>query len=157
IAEHYKDNPSVIGYQLDNETSSGGAANPDVQVAFVKYLQRKFTTVDELNRIWGLNYWGQRLNDWTEIPPQDGIINPGWKLEWERFSESLTTDFLAWQASIINEYKRPEQFVTHDFSMPPRSEVNEVEISRSLDIVASNPYYDTQDLYDGAQSSLMGD
>jgi len=95
----------------------------------VKYLQRKFKTVDQLNKIWGLNYWGQRLNDWTEIPPEDGIINPGWKLEWERYSESLATDFLAWQASIINEYKRPEQFLTHDFSMPPRAEVNELDIS----------------------------
>jgi len=63
ILEHYKDNPAVIGYQIDNETSSGGAANPDVQAGFVNYLQKKFKTVDELNRVWGLNYWGQRLND----------------------------------------------------------------------------------------------
>ena len=157
IAEHYKNNPAVIGYQIDNETSAGDAANQDVQVGFVKYLQRKFTSVDELNKVWGLNYWGQRLNDWSEVPPEDGILNPGWKLEWERYQEWLTTDFLAWQASIINEYKRPEQFVTQDFSMPPRAEVDELEVSRSLDIVASNPYYDTQDRYDGALSSLMGD
>jgi beta-galactosidase len=31
ILEHYKENPSIIGYQVDNETSSAGAANPDVQ------------------------------------------------------------------------------------------------------------------------------
>src|ERR1700687_4165144 len=24
--------------------------------------------------------------------------NPGWKLEWERYSQWLTTDFLAWQS-----------------------------------------------------------
>jgi len=157
IAEHYKNNPAVIGYQIDNETSTGGAANHDVQVGFVQYLQHKFKTVDELNKDWGLNYWGQRLNDWTEIPPQDGIINPGWKLEWQRYSQWITTDFLAWQASIVNEYKRPDQFITHDLSMPPRQEVNEYDISHSLDIVAANPYYDTQDQFDGAQSSLMGD
>jgi beta-galactosidase len=157
IAEHYKNNPAVIGYQIDNETSTGGAANPDVQAGFVRYLQHKFKTVDELNKNWGLNYWGQRLNDWTEIPPQDGIINPGWKLEWQRYSQSITVDFLAWQASVVNEYKRPDQFITHDLSMPPRQEVNEYGVSHFLDIVAANPYYDTQDQYDGAQSSLMGD
>ncbi len=96
LLEHYKDNPAVIGWQIDNETSAGGAANPDVQAGFVQYLQSKFQTVDELNKIWGLNYWGQRLNDWTEIPPQAGIINPGWKLEWERYQQWMTTDFLAW-------------------------------------------------------------
>src|SRR5277367_4838909 len=66
ILEHYKNNPAVIGYQIDNETSSGGAANPDVQAGFGAYLKKKFKTVGELNNAWGLNYWGQRLNSWDE-------------------------------------------------------------------------------------------
>ena len=156
IAEHYKDNPAIIGYQVDNETSSD-AANHDVQVGFVEYLKKKFKTVDALNQNWGLNYWGQRLYDWTEVPPRDGIINPGWKLEWERYSQWITTDFLAWQASIVNEYKRPDQFVTHDLAGPPRGEVNEHDIGRALDIVAVNPYHDTQDEFDGMGSSMPGD
>ena len=157
LLEHYKDNPTVIGWQIDNETSSGAAANPDVQVGFVKYLQNKFQTVDELNKIWGLNYWGQRLNDWTEIPPQAGIINPGWKLEWERYQQWMTTDFLAWQSRIVNEYKRPDQFITHDLAGPPRPEVNEHDIARSMDIMAANPYHGTQDRFDGLDSSSAGD
>jgi beta-galactosidase len=157
IVERYKDNPAVIGFQIDNETPGGSAANHDVQVGFVNYLRHKFKTVDELNKNWGLNYWGQRLNDWTEIPPREGIINPGWKLEWERYSQSLTTDFLAWQAAIVNQYKRPDQFVTHDLAGPPRPEVNELDISKSLDIAAVNPYHGTQDQFDGIGSSLPGD
>ncbi len=157
ICRHYKDDPAVIGYQVDNETSSAGAANPDVQVGFVNYLRAKFKTVEKLDEIWGLNYWGQRLYDWTEVPPRDGMINPGWKLEWERYQQSLTTDFLSWQAAIVNEYKRPGQFVTHDLAGPPRPDVNEQDISRSLDILAANPYHDTQDRYDGESPSMAGD
>jgi beta-galactosidase len=157
ILEHYKNNPAIIGYQIDNETSSGGAANHDVQAGFQEYLKSKFKNVDELNKVWGLNYWGQRLNDWSELPPRDGIINPGWKLEWERYSQWLTTDFLAWQSGIVNEYKRPEQFVMHDFAGPPRPEVNESEVVRTLDIAAANPYHGTQDQFDGEASSYVGD
>jgi beta-galactosidase len=157
ILEHYKNNPAIIGFQIDNETSSAFAANRDVQVGFQEYLKSKFKTVDELNKIWGLNYWGQRLNDWTELPPRDGIINPGWKLEWERYSQWLTTDFLAWQASIVNEYKRPNQFVMHDFAGPPNPVVNEEDVARSLDIAAANPYHGTQDQFDGETSSMVGD
>jgi beta-galactosidase len=157
IIERYKDNPAIIGYQVDNETSSAGAANHDVQAGFVEYLKNKFKTVDELNKDWGLNYWGQRLNDWTEVPPREGIINPGWKLEWERYSQWITTDFLAWQASLVNRYKRPDQFVTHDLAGPPRAEVSEYDIGRTLDIVAVNPYHGTQDDFDGIGSSLPGD
>ena len=157
ILEHYKNNPAIIGYQIDNETSSSYAANHDVQVGFENYLKAKFKTVDELNKVWGLNYWGQRLNDWSELPSRDGIINPGWKLEWERYSQWLTTDFLAWQAAIVNEYKRPDQFVMHDFAGPPRPEVNERDVVRSLDIAAANPYHGTQDKFDGEASSMVGD
>jgi beta-galactosidase len=157
ILEHYKDNPAVIGYQIDNETSSGGAANPDVQAGFKEYLKAKFKTTDELNKVWGLNYWGQRLNNWEELPPRDGILNPGWKLEWERYSQWETTDFLAWQAKIVNEYKRPDQFVTHDYAGPPRPEVSELDVAKNLDIVASNPYHGAQDDFDGEASSYVGD
>jgi len=158
LAEHYKDNRTVIGWQIDNETPPGGAANKDVQDGFVEYLQHKFKTVDELNKVWGLNYWGQRLNDWTEIPPESGILNPGWKLEWQRYAQWITTDFLAWQASIVNQYKRPDQFVAQDFAGPPRPEVDEYDISKSLDIVAVNPYHHApQDEYDGEDSSYQGD
>jgi beta-galactosidase len=157
ILEHYKDNPAIIGYQVDNETSSAGAANADVQAGFQEYLKRKFKTVDELNEVWGLNYWGQRLNDWSELPSREGIINPGWKLEWERYSRWETTDFLGWQAKIVNEYKRPEQFVTHDFAGPPQPNVDELDISQNLDIAAANPYHGTQDDFDGNSSSFVGD
>ena len=157
LMEHYKDNPAVIGYQVDNETSAAGAANPDVQAGFKEYLKKKFGTVEEMDKAWGLNYWGQRIYNWDELPSREGILNPGWKLDWERYSQWETTDFLTWQAKLVNEYKRPDQFVTHDFAAPPRPEVNETEVSRGLDIVASNPYHGTQDNFDGEYSSFVGD
>ena len=157
LLEHYKDNPAVIGWQIDNETSAGAAANHDVQTGFVEYLQKKFKSVDELNKDWLLNYWGQRLNDWTEIPPEAGIINPGWKLEWQRYQQWMTTDFLSWQADIVNQYKRPDQFITHDLAGPPNAKVNEHNIAQPMDIMAVNPYHGTQDQFDGLSSTMAGD
>jgi beta-galactosidase len=157
ICEHYKDNPAVIGYQLDNETGPYGTAGPAVQANFVKYLQEKFGTVERLNKVWGLVYWGQNLNDWTELPPRDGILNPGWKLEFERYQQSLVTDFLGFQANIVNQYKRPDQFVTQDFAGATRPDVNEHAVAKHLDIAAVNPYHPTQDNYDGVSSSYAGD
>ena len=121
LLEHYKDNPAVIGWQIDNETSSGAAANPDVQAGFVAYLQNKFKTVDELNKDLGLELLGpaaERLD--RDSSASAAFINPGWKLEWERYQQWMTTDFLAWQARIVNQYKRPDQFITHDLAGPPR-------------------------------------
>jgi beta-galactosidase len=157
IAEHYRDNRAVIGYQIDNETTSYGTAGASVQAGFVRYLREKFSTVERLNKIWGLVYWGQSLHDWSELPPRNGILNPGWKLEWDRYQDSLATSFLAWQASLVAEYLRPDQFITQDFGGATRSDVDEHAISKNLDIAAINPYYPAQDLYDGEGSSYGGD
>ena len=157
IAEHYRDNTAIIGYQIDNETTSYDTSGPDVQAGFVRYLQEKFGTVDRLNKIWGLVYWGQSLHDWSEVPPRTGILNPGWKLEWDRYQDAIATRYLAWQAALVREYLRPDQFIMQDFGGATRSDVNEEAIAKSLDIVGINPYHPTQDLYDGEGSSYGGD
>jgi beta-galactosidase len=160
ILNHYKNHPAVIGYQIDNETTSYGTAGPNVYVGFVEYLKKKFGTADTLNKIWGLNYWGQRINDWDELPPRDGIRNPGYKLEWERYQHKIATDFLAWQARIVNEYKRPDQFVCHNFVGGVRTDINEYDIARHLDIAGVNPYFPWSggsDSLDGQEWALSGD
>ena len=160
ILGHYKNNPAIIGYQIDNETSSYGTAGPNVQVAFTEYLKKKFGTASELNRVWGLNYWGQRLNDWTELPPRSGILNPGYKLEWERYQHKITTDYLAWQARLVGEYKRPEQFVCHNFVGGVRTDVDQYDVAQHLDIAGINPYAPWAvgpEAIDGQEWALSGD
>jgi len=109
IAERYGKHPGVIGWQIDNETGAYGTAGPNVQAGFKEWLKRKFGTVEAMNAAWGLVYWGQLVGSWDELPPRDGIINPGWKLEWERYQRSLATHFLAWQAGLVREYAKTRQ------------------------------------------------
>jgi beta-galactosidase len=157
ILNHFKDHPAVIGYQIDNETSNYGAAGPVVQANFARYLKRKFGSVEQLNKAWGFVYWGQLVNDWDELPARDGILNPGYKLEWERFQQARVTEFLAWQAALVNEYKRPGQFITQDFSGGLHTDIDQWAIARCLDIVATNPYYPVQDELDFAAATLTDD
>ena len=158
MLEHYKAHPAIIGYQIDNETTAYGTAGPNVQAAFVEHLRDKFKTVDALNQAWGFVYWGQLLNDFQELPPRGGALNPGYKLEWERFQHQIATDYLAWQARIVREYKRPDQFITHNFVSGVRTDVNQFQIAQQLDVAGINPYYwDTQDRLDGQYIALSGD
>ncbi len=157
MAEHYKDNPNVIGWQIDNETSSYGAANHDVFTGFVNHLKRKFGTTDALNAAWGLNYWGQNVNGWENMPERDSTISTGYKLEWTRWEQMRVTDFLSWQASLVREYRGPGQFVTQDFGGAMRRDVNEHEVGKSLDVAANNPYHGTQDHFDGQSQAEQGD
>jgi beta-galactosidase len=157
MVEHYKDNPTVIGWQIDNETSAYGASNHDVFVGFVNHLREKFGTTDNLNKAWFLNYWGEDVNAWEDLPTRDSAQSTGYKLEWSRWEQMRVTDFLAWQAALVREYRRPDQFVTTDFGGALRHDVNEEAIASFLDIPAINVYHGTQDHFDGAQQSLNED
>ena len=157
IVAHYKDNPAVIGWQIDNETSSYEAANHDVFVGFQHYLEKKFHTPEELSKAWFLNYWGENIHTWEDLPTRDGTISTSYKLEWTRWSQMRVTDFLHWQAALVRECAGPRQFVTTDFGGMTRHDVNEEEVAKSLDIVADNIYHGTQDHYDGATQAFQGD
>ena len=63
----YAKHPAVIGYQVDNETTSYGVNNYDFQVSFVNYIKNRFKTTENLKKIWGLNYWGMTISNWKNI------------------------------------------------------------------------------------------
>jgi beta-galactosidase len=156
LVSRFKDHPAIIGYQLDNETHSSGTADTPVQAMFRDRVKKIFGSPAALNKAWGLNYWGQNIADFDELPPRDGILNPGYKLEWERFQQQIITDFLAWQAGIVHELKRPDQFITTDFAGFPE-DANIYEIAKSLDIPAVNIYDAFQDEMDGRYFAFCGD
>jgi beta-galactosidase len=149
LMEHYAKHPAIIGYQVDNETTTYGAANYDFFRGFVDYMKEKYKTVDTLNKLWGLNYWGMTLNDWDEFPTRKSATNPSYKLEWDRYGQKVVADFLTWQANIVAEYKRPDQFITHDF-MPWLTSVDQYAATRKLDMPALN-------IYHGSQNDVTGE
>jgi len=157
MVAHYRDNPTVIGWQIDNETGSYGAYNPDVFAGFVDHLKQKFVSTDAMNKAWFLNYWGQDVNGWENMPTPDHATNPSFKLEWSRWEQMRVTDFLSWQAALVRQYRGPNQFVTHDYGGMMHNDRNENQIAASLDIVANNIYHRTQDHMDGAWQAEQSD
>ncbi|KQV90228.1 beta-galactosidase [Massilia sp. Root351] len=158
IAARYKDNPYVIGWQVDNETGTYGAANDDVFIRFQHYLEKKFGTPENLSKAWFLNYWGQNLHSWVDLPRPDGAQSTGYKLEWSRWGQMRVTDFLSWQAQLIRESASPRQFVTHDFAGSMHADVNEVAVTRALDMPSVNVYHWGQrEYYSGAGQTLDAD
>jgi beta-galactosidase len=157
LVAHYKDNPTVIGWQIDNETSSYEAANSDVFIGFQHYLEKKFHTPEELSEAWFLNYWGENIHTWEDLPVRDGAQSTGYKLEWSRWSQMRVTDFLHWQSELVRECAGSRQFVTTDYGGMMKREVNEEAIAQSLDIPADNIYHGSQDHFDGAAQSIQAD
>lgn len=149
MMEHYAQHPAIIGYQVDNEVEAQKIDNKDFFEGYKDYIKSEFNDdLKELNRRWGLNYWGMNINKWEEFYDRKGVTNPSYKIYWERWNRKVTADFLNWQVDIVNEYKRHDQFVMHCF-MPSFHNIDQVEAFRQMEYPAINVYYTMQDSQDG--------
>lgn len=155
----------VIGFQLDNETKYYGTAGKNVQEQFVKYIREKFhDDLDALNYEFGLDYWSNRINAWEDFPDVRGTINGSLGAEFEKFQRTLVDKFLGWQADIVNEYRREDQFVTHNLDFEGRGYsygiqpyVNHLHASQCLTIAGTDIYHPTQDDLTGVEIAFGGD
>ncbi|NUQ30731.1 MAG: cellulase family glycosylhydrolase, partial [Acidobacteriaceae bacterium] len=164
LVDHVKDNPAVIGYQVDNETKAYGNTGANVQAAFVKEMQRKFPSLDGLNHAFGLDYWSNRINRWEDFPSVDASINASLSNAFSEFQRGLVTEYLAWQAGLVRAHYRPGQFITQNFDLSwqgysygVQPEVNHWEAAKALDVAGIDIYYPSQDKLTGAGIAFGGD
>lgn len=154
----------VIGFQLDNETKPYDTCGERVQGMFKQWLMEKFGTVENLNRAFGLAYWSNSLGCWDDLPDVRGTINNSLAAEFEAFQRSLVTDFLKWQRAIVDEYRRPDQFVTHnfdyewrDYSYALQPDADQFEMAKCVTVAGCDIYHPTGSHETGAEISFCGD
>ncbi len=155
----------VIGFLVDNETKYYGTAGKNVQLAFVKYLREKFhDDLDAMNHEFGLDYWSNRIDAWEDFPDVRGTINGSLGAEFEKFQRILVDKFLSWQAGIVSEYKREDQFITNNldfewrgYSYGVQPDVNHLHASQALTVAATDIYHPSQDDLTGMEIAFGGD
>lgn len=156
--------PAVIGYQIDNETKHYGTSSENVQKAFVQYLKSKFNNdLDQMNKVFGLDYWSNRIGSWEDFPSTQGTINGSIGGEFSKFQRKLVTDFLTWQSDLVRVYKHENQFITHNFDFEWRGysygvqpDVNHFDVARVLDVVGVDIYHPSQDFLSGEEIAFCG-
>jgi beta-galactosidase len=164
LVRHVKDHPSVIGYQLDNETKSYHTSGPNVQAAFVAQLKQQWPDLNAFNKEFGLDYWSNRVNDWRDFPDVNGTINASLASAFAEFQRGLVTDYLGWQSNLVRANARPDQFVTQNFDLDWRgysygvqSQVNHFAAATALDVAGIDIYHPTQDHLTGTEIAFGGD
>jgi beta-galactosidase len=152
MAEHYRNNPNVIGWQIDNEFNN---ENPECysdscRVAFRGWVKQKYENLNALNQRWGTVFWSQLYSDWNQVDlpfPTTSLHNPSLMLDFKRFISDSVTSYMEDQVNIIRRY-RPNDFITQNGAF---KNINLYKHDRNLDLqslaiyplFSDNPQYGT--------------
>ncbi len=142
LASHFRDNPHVIGYQIDNEfgAEQSHCYCETCTVLFRKALERKFGAIEELNRRWGMAFWSHTYGSFGEVVVPKSGYNPSSLLELCRFTSDSLVAYAKLQADCIRGIS-PEKIITHNVCSSGfiyRLDLN--DLARCLDVVSLDNY-----------------
>ncbi len=165
MLKRVKDKRAVIGYQAGSGLEYSNNYGEFAQKGFAQYLKDKFETTGKLNAALGLNCGSGRVNSWDDIGAADLCADMGINCEYLKYLRAEAADYLEWEAEIINEYKRPDQFVTHGFCFEQDSSgtvginagVDPAGASKCLDTAGAAVFHPSQDRLTGAETAFAGD
>ena len=128
IADHFKDNPYVVAWQIENEPGASRFWDcfcDECQNAFRQYLHRKYGSIEELNKAWRAQFWSGEYSDWDEIE-LSGLLDGTQScktLETRRFRSKVQADFVLSEAAIIRERMPNTPIGTNNYTNADRYEV----------------------------------
>jgi beta-galactosidase len=142
LAEHYKNHPGVIGWQIDNELGDPYCYDAVCQAAFQKWCRAKYPTLEALNQAWGTIFWGHTYLAWSEIPlpwnTHYNLHNPSLALDYHRFFSDGSRDYLKLQADILRA-ATPDKPITHN-EMGMFDRVDYSQMNTAIDFVSFDNY-----------------
>ncbi|NDW10176.1 beta-galactosidase [Dysgonomonas sp. 520] len=162
MAKRYANNKTVWGWQIDNEPShySSFDYSDNAQKAFRQWLEKKYTTINNLNTAWGTAFWSQTYNNFEQIIIPNGKEtlqkpNPHAMLDFKRFTGDAVSDFVLWQQDLLKKHIPAHQWVTTNL-MADHSIVDPLRFKK-LDFVTYTKYLVAGfDMGHGEQGFRMG-
>ncbi len=139
LAEHYKNNPQVIGWQIDNEFGNPKCYCNNCKKEFQHWLKLKYKTLQNLNQSWGNAFWSHDYICWEQIPlPIVDYHNPSFDLDFRRFFSDMNVKYSNMQVELLKSIS-PDKFVTHNF-MGLFPELNYYDLAEKYDFVSWDNY-----------------
>lgn len=147
LVSHYKDEPAIEAWQIDNEFGHEGSDMcycENCHKAFQKYLEEKYGTIETLNETYGTIFWGMTYNSFEEIPvPKKTITvhNPSMMLDWARFRSHSLVKFAEAHIERVRQLKGDHQLITTNL---PGGFFDKwfahADLCRKLDVVSYDNY-----------------
>ncbi len=144
MADHFRTNEYVIGWQTDNEfnTTVSESYSPATLAAFQEWLEKKYGTIEPLNAAWGGNFWASAYDSFDQVvlplANAPGPAGPGHLLDYHRFLADATASFNADQVEILRA-ANPDWFVFHNVGFEKNLDLR-TRFAADLDFLGFDTY-----------------
>ncbi|WP_236837179.1 beta-galactosidase [Bifidobacterium adolescentis] len=148
LAERYGTNPYVTAWHMGNEYgwNNRNDYSDNALNAFRLWCERKYGTIGALNQAWGTTFWGQEMNSFDEVliprfMGADSMVNPGQKLDFERFGNDMLLDFYKAERDAIAEICPDKPFTTNFMVSTDQCCMDYADWANEVNFVSNDHYF----------------
>ena len=148
LAERYGANPYVTACHMGNEYgwNNRNDYSDNALNAFRLWCERKYGTIGALNQAWGTTFWGQEMNSFDEVliprfMGADSMVNPGQKLDFERFGNDMLLDFYKAERDAIAEICPDKPFTTNFMVSTDQCCMDYADWANEVNFVSNDHYF----------------
>ena len=148
LAERYGTNPYVTAWHMGNEYGWNNREDysDNALDAFRAWCRRKYGTIGALNQAWGTTFWGQEMNGFDEVliprfMGADSMVNPGQKLDFERFGNDMLLDFYKAERDAIAEICPDKPFTTNFMVSTDQCCMDYADWANEVNFVSNDHYF----------------
>ncbi|MBC7784212.1 MAG: beta-galactosidase [Burkholderiales bacterium] len=118
MAERFGDHPAVVGWQIDNELGHAFDQSDQTHKGFQAWLQKKYSTIENLNQAWANQFWNQQYQSFEQIrmpaSRDPAYRNPHENLDASRYWSYAWAQFVKLQADVLKP-KIGNRWITTNF------------------------------------------
>lgn len=148
IAEHYKNNPYVIAWHINNEYGWNNSHDysDDAERAFQQWCKNRYHTIDALNTAWGTAFWAQEVRSFDDVilprhMGNDAMANPSHQLDYERFCSDALKEFYIAERTAVERICPGKPFTTNFMIAAGQCELDYADWSDEVDFVSNDHYF----------------
>lgn len=144
MGERYKDHPALALWHISNEYVEGGYCYCDnCAKEFRTWLKKKYGSLEELNRVWNMSFWGHTVYSWDEIviPSNlngDNKCFQGMSLDYYRFMSDSLLECYRNEYHAIKAYTPDITITTNIWTVCKRLDL--FKWAESMDVAAWDNY-----------------